>query len=132
VAPVREHVGSSTPVWKYFTAAALHSGQSALPSVEKTAGFAGSLVGMNTVMAPAFPPDTTTARLAGGSGAGAAAAAGFELWQPPRTGNSTIARTPRQFNGFARIDISFQRRRLVFATGDRRYLSKRAIATREG
>jgi hypothetical protein len=31
VAPVLEHFGSSTPVWKYLIAAALHSGQTSVP-----------------------------------------------------------------------------------------------------
>ena len=63
VAPVREHLGSRTPVSKYLMAAALHSGHSAMsPEVDIMIGFAGSLDGRNTVVAPALPPVTTIAR----------------------------------------------------------------------
>jgi hypothetical protein len=78
VAPVREHVGSNTPVWKYLIAAALHSGQTSAPDVQSITGFWGSSDGRYTTSLPPFPPVIRTARC------GVAIAWGaddIELWQ---------------------------------------------------
>ncbi len=75
--PVREQVGSRTPVWKYLIAAALHMGQTSVPGEQRMVGWAASS-DWRKMTVPVLPPVTRIPR--GGGAEAEASVAGGEAF----------------------------------------------------